>query len=425
MLDKLGGGDNMADMKKKENKIKNSYIFLRKRNQLERRGDKVCLTRSPESISSILQRKFKNISTKDMQHSNKYQEFKMIDKKTSCEVIFSISQINFNTYVDVIIVCNNGLKNAIICLEWIDKVLHYTDFTNNYFVITSYDSISKYYCNLIFPQLNEVERTLRQLLLNIYTVNYGPKYYERISNEKVHNKVQDKIRNKIINQEEEKQKEIFIQEYFYFLEYGDINDILFKENKINGKDNQNRNFDSKSDWEKLFNDKIPDNINIEDKINKIRINRNLVAHCNFFNKKDYKECNKLIKELKPFLDEAILQTKEYDFVTKNAENVQKSIIEIQKAFSKTIQTMIQYVDEYNKNSLQPIKDYKQYLSELFSSLTMPNYYVKKIGSIVCGLKQLSNFYVNELNREHEITKLNPHSQNNEESLEINEENTNR
>ena len=51
--------------------------------------------------------------------------------------------------------------------------------TDNYIVITSYDSISEFYCNKIYKKLNNFERKLKELIFDIYTFSYGINYYKR------------------------------------------------------------------------------------------------------------------------------------------------------------------------------------------------------------------------------------------------------
>ena len=56
-------------------------------------------------------------------------------------------------------------------------------------MVISYDAISEYYCNKIYPKLNELERNLRKLLFNIYIVNFGKDYYKATVSEDLKQKL--------------------------------------------------------------------------------------------------------------------------------------------------------------------------------------------------------------------------------------------
>lgn len=200
-------------------------------------------------------------------------------------------------------------------------------FKEKFIVICSYDSISEYYCNRIYPKLNNFERRLRLLMFNVYTFLYGEKYYDMISND-----VKKAYReDKSVATESEKIEKL--KQFLYTLEYGAIDILLFTprpvkdlekvrnellkfvENDnvtINELKKEIKNLELKSDWQKIFEPKITIN-NIQNIISELRVLRNKVAHCRFFINDDYKQCNKLLNKVLPELEEAIKITMSQGF----------------------------------------------------------------------------------------------------------------
>ena len=63
-------------------------------------------------------------------------------------------------------------------------------------MIVSYDSVSEYYCNKAYPKLNKLERNLRKLLFNTYTVNFGVDYYQKTVSPDLQKKIKGVIQAK-------------------------------------------------------------------------------------------------------------------------------------------------------------------------------------------------------------------------------------
>lgn len=213
-------------------------------------------------------------------------------------------------------------------------------------MIVSYDSVSEYYCNKAYPKLNKLERNLRKLLFNTYTVNFGVDYYQKTVSLDLQKKIKGVIQAK---GSEEKKKIERLQKFFYSMEFSDIQMLLFtktwtkvdEENKAEFLAKHEKltelseediraaldMFSPKSDWERLFADKI-DNSEIEELIEAVRLMRNDIAHCKFFYKEQYNSFNKTVTELDHLIIKAIQLTEEKDFARKQAESFRIALSDI-------------------------------------------------------------------------------------------------
>ena len=131
---------------------------------------------------------------------------------------------------------NEKKQINILILEEIDKKLQKEFEKNNYVFITSFDSISEYYCNQIYKKLNNFERNLRQLMFNIYTFSYGIEYYNISFNDDTKNKIKQHRDKSIITTSKDIE---LLKQSLYQLEYQDIADLLFLP-KWNEDDNKNK-----------------------------------------------------------------------------------------------------------------------------------------------------------------------------------------
>ena len=131
-------------------------------------------------------------------------------------------------------------KQIAECMEDIQQKFFSSCVRERYIDIISYDAVSEYYCNKIYPKLNTLERNLRKLLFNIYVVNFGLNYYKATINEGLQNKAKQVVNRDSRKKEKDHIKEKYtattrkeveeielLQRFFYSLEYGDIQDLLF------------------------------------------------------------------------------------------------------------------------------------------------------------------------------------------------------
>ena len=295
------------------------------------------------------------------------------------KVIFIIYDVQKNTYLDVVV--EGKTKNKIIiCLEYINEVFKKPEIENDFIMLITYDSISEYYCNKLYPKLNELERNIRKLLFNIYVVNFGEKYYQETISAELQKKIKGVIQAKGNNETKEIQR---LQMFFYSLEFGDILDMLFTDRLTNYELSKKEKFlnshgdlsqltdeelrdafnecSPRSDWERFFSNKF-DNDLIKTQIDEVRKKRNNIAHCKFFNKSEYELCKKQITLLNKEILNAIKITEDVDFTQKNAEEFKKSMETLAtqiKDFTTSLLGELEPISHYIRRfaeSLQPILD---------------------------------------------------------------------
>lgn len=265
-------------------------------------------------------------------------------KNIVCQVDFIATEV-VKTYFLDIYVRGNTKHQAVECLEDIHHRLLASGICKRYIDILSYDAISEFYCNKMYPQLNNLERHLRQLLFNVYVVHFGEKYYETTIDSELQAHVKElmsadintEIKKRIkttysVPNNKEATKIFRLQHFFYSLTYSEIQEMLFTPHSnctdsaegrtnIDADDNESTQI---SDWDIYFSDKVS-HPHIQDLIERMRIFRNRVAHCKFFFKKDYTECKGLAKQLSDVISIAISLTEDQEFARKNATSISHAL----------------------------------------------------------------------------------------------------
>lgn len=378
-------------------KYKNSYIFLKRNNkdQETTKNDNKIVFRLTPSIKSLLKKTFENIKS-DYRESEDFNSGKFTIKKGNkdVEILFKYYSVMGNYYLDIIVEDKNVLS-AVSVLNEINNILFAKNnfFDEFYVSIISYDYSSEYYCNKLYPYLNEFERKLRKLLFNIYTLNFNLDYYSAIPNDEVKNNI--KKGSKEINKELNKLnngnvsvEDCLIKYGFYSLEYSDVDKLLFTkyispddESKLEEFLNINKDLTKLSDeelrkkfelskpknaWERFFNNKKMGD-NFQEIFNLIRVFRNNIDHCKFISKKQYDECTKLLKQEIKSLDTAISITKEKDFFNRNIELSLESINRISKMVSEIVMSSYKPLMDSIELMTQPMKK----LSEKMKSIVNP------------------------------------------------------
>jgi len=342
------------------------------------------------------------------------------------EIKFLINIVAGTYYVDVIVFGKNKLK-VIKDLEYVTNIIEKSDISKNYIIISSYDAVSEYYCNKIYPKLNELERKLRKLLFNIYVVNFGRDYYQKTISKELQNKIKGVIQARGSDEKKEIER---IQKFFYSLEFNDIKQLLFdprwtqvdeklKADFLKSHDDLSKLSDEelrkafyetapKSDWERFFANKI--NIkNIESLIEQIRKSRNNIAHCKFFYQPEYYNCNKAICKFKNAIDLAIKITEEKDFTEKNFETFKKSfesLIKISALLKDSISihfSNTQFFEQYKDISLLIPKDILKIGEQIQSSLQsiiVPTSFTKlnqTLSNLSIGINQNESIHIDNKN----------------------------
>lgn len=337
----------------------NNYIFLDKNNdKVEIESDKIFI-RLKNSLIDILDQKYRQIKYIPIfdysGHGEKiFYEIK-IDKEIY-EFKLTLIKVTSNIYCEIEAIVKNN-HQAIKVLENIDETIYSSqNFENNYIIIHSYDSISEYYCNKIYPSINNFERLLRQLMLNIYTINFKKNYFE----ETIPSKIKEEIKERIGRVSKKDKEKIRNQQFFYFLELNNIKDILFTKTWNSFDEQEKNNFlntsfeilskeeikkqvekmGPKSDWERFFYNKEI-NIDFKELLEKIRLLRNDVAHCKIFHKESYKDMNEYLILAIQNIKKAIKITENKDFVEQHEKYIKSINVDFIRIVEESITKLTQ------------------------------------------------------------------------------------
>lgn len=352
--------------------LTNSYIFLKNPYSKEdptrhRSKDGTITLTFRDNLFNYIEKSFATITKVDCSENFYHKKYvgDITYDNIICKAEFFVTEVVDTMYLDISVTGKTKIQ-TIKCLEFIQETLLSSGVREIYIDIVSYDAISEYYCNKIYPKLNTLERNLRKLLYNIYIVNFGRDYYRTTINEDLQNKIKSVIGSDSNKEEKEQIKNDYkiatrkdaeeinrLQRFFYSLEYSDIQKLLFtpswtiadesaKNKFLNKHDNLSHLSDKelreafskyvpRSDWDRFFSNKI--NLSgIRDLIEQIRLFRNSVAHFKFFYKSEYYGCDKLVKQLNTAIIKAIRITEDEDFSKKNAEYLSESVITITESF---------------------------------------------------------------------------------------------
>lgn len=348
----------------------NSYIFLRKDRKTFEQKDGFNILLYPK-VLEILKENF-NIEMKKDEYNTTDLKTGIINLEkdnVTYSIDFKLSSANGVEYLDLI-VKEKGKRNSINLMEYIHSIISNIEkFQKNFIIIISYDSISEYYCNLIFPKLGKFERKFRKLLFIIYTAQFEKLFFETTIPENVVLNVKENL--KLHQYSKSKKKEFLLQNCMYSLTFGTMRSMLFdkqwlpydEKNEVDVFLKENKDLSKLSDkelrekiktvrqpindWERLFQNKGLDDF--ETVITKIGELRNLVAHNKLFYKEQYEELKKLLDKSIKDVDKAVLITESEDF-----ENINMKILE--GTISKIADAVSKYIDSYINSSLKIIEE---------------------------------------------------------------------
>ena len=369
-------------------KLQNSYIFLVNPNaqntkKNEHSNQMRTFDFSP-SVYSFISKCFRGSTeyTVDEWYYQHTYFWEPSDQPEKITVIFRFYEVAGATYLDVTVE-SEAEDDIIKCLEYVHATLHASGVCTAFVMIVSYDAISEFYCNKLYPKLNEIERHLRKLLFNIYTVNFGRDYYRTTFSAEIQSKAKEVIRAK----GNSSRKEITVlQEFFYSLEFGDIQEMLFTP-RWTSLDEQAKcafldehkdlsiltdaelrsviaDITPKSDWDRFFSDKLS-GIDFKGIIESIRGFRNKVAHCKKITKEEYQNCLKMIEQLDDAILKAIEATEDKDFERKNSAYLQKMAGQLADAIQN-------FTTMYTSMSSKLIQSTQATLSSLMNSVKTKN-----------------------------------------------------
>lgn len=395
--------------------MKMEYILLKKeKTKKNKNKDENVIVISPSPVE-LIKKNFEEVTVnkitdedKEILRSN--WDGKFIVNKT--EIIFSIKQYEKHklSYLNI-----NMKGNNIQNIEIVDKKIN-NIMTDNYIVITSYDSISEFYCNKIYKKLNNFERKLKELIFDIYTFSYGINYYKRNFSDDLKIKVKRLSDKSIATDTKEVEQ---LKQSLYELDYNDIMELLFtpkwleddekdkldlmrkiEEGKLSSDELIDciENIRPKSDWDRLFLPQIGELSDIEKSIDQLRKLRNRVAHCKFFRKEHYEECLDLLKILNKQINKALKIVMNIDFQELNAQYandiLRKGLATLQEslsAFSKNIVNLMH--ETFNQMSSIVSMPMTDTLRKFRENVLMPLNDTKNVNSnhkFMIKLKKLKN-----------------------------------
>lgn len=351
--------------------IESHYIFLpkEKAKKVTTRDDGTLVLNLPIGVGGYISKTFSISSTfyEESIFKRAYDTTINVSDITF-KVVFLQYDVGKNVYLSIKV---EGItKYQIIkCLEHVQERLLCSGIGEDYIAIISFDSISEYYCNKLYPKLNLLERKLRRLLFNTYIVNFDQEYYKATISEELQTKAKKLIQAKGSTAKKEERR---IQEFFYSLEFYDIQQMLFsptwneydeqqKQEFLKSHDNltqltdeelrkQFAEFSPKSDWERFFYGKTNDTAEeIKLTLDEIRKFRNKIAHCKLFTFSEYHVCNNAILKMCRSIDQALKITEEKDFYDKNIETLSKSFERFREEWSETMKEIAKTVREISRN----------------------------------------------------------------------------
>lgn len=364
--------------------LQNSYIFLKQSDSdmtKDSQGNYHLVLGN--SILDRLEKVFPNIQKMGMGTFFGKKEYccSVTLTKQPIQLKFAISSVAGTTFLDV----SANAKTTIQCvkaMEYVHDKLLEESFTRDYIPIVSYDAVSEYFCNKAFPMLNVLERNLRKLLFNTYISNFGKEYYQVTISEDIQKKAKQIISNKGGNRAKEIRR---IQEFFYSLEYGDIEAMLFtpvwtqleedrKYKFLNENSDLSKLSDQalrdtistiqpRSDWDRFFSKKVTlENADVI--LDNLRGLRNAVAHVKFFYRNDYNTCKALVESLNAAIIEAIRITEDEEFVEKNRENLRNSVAGV----LEKVQNFTQWIVERAVKTAQTIAPIAEELGKAITAM---------------------------------------------------------
>lgn len=360
----------------------NSYVFLKRVDDKLKKGkDGNYILYMTDNVLSVLEEIFNveddNLTLKELETSTdeteeKYEKmllgkttgnFQLEVEGITKNIDFKLSVVDSTEYLDIIIE-DDSEETIIKFMKEIDKtIISNSKLSKNYIIITSYDSISEYYCNKVYPKLNEFERKFRKLLFITYTAQFKKSYFEITTSKELQTKAKEKIKNR--------NDEYRLQQYLYSLDFYDFKLLLFEKswNEYDEKQldkylkkhsdltkltdleirNKMKSIHPTNDWERLFSNKGLDE-DFENIIVKIGELRNIVAHNKIIKEDQYNKLNELLDNSIITIDEAINITETEDFKRINSEKIFETMEEFAENLKKITYGITEKINRLFENT---------------------------------------------------------------------------
>ncbi|MEA1962270.1 MAG: hypothetical protein U9N81_13555 [Bacillota bacterium] len=163
-----------------------------------------------------------------------------------------------------------------------------------YNIILAYDGVSKYYCDRAYPDLNEFERNVRNLVFRIVTKAFGAKWLDKTATEEMKNGLKASIQTRPKTLRDERLIEAALYEMdirelenYLFLSQRDVSceqvvDVVLSPENLKQMTKEQvvdklGTARPRSLWERQFAEKVSID-GLQETLQQIRVLRNQVAH---------------------------------------------------------------------------------------------------------------------------------------------------
>ncbi len=302
------------------------YIFIRKSNEPMKVTEKIYTLRPP--FKPFLKGLFSDVTDSSFKVKLKSKEYTVAYHLTTCEseeADSACSMYNLTVSID-----NQRKDRCAEILTSVNQAILCNEAKEQYNIILAYDGVSKYYCDRAYPDLNEFERNVRNLVFRIVTKAFGAKWLDKTTSEEMKNSLKASIQTRPRALRDER----LIDTALYEMDIKELEDYLFvprrdisceqvvdvalspqnlkqmTKEQIEAKLNTARPM---SLWERQFSKKVSIE-GLQEALQRIRVLRNQVAHAKPFSYTDFKKCRSALQEINPQIEQAIFDISgiEYD-----------------------------------------------------------------------------------------------------------------
>lgn len=238
-------------------------------------------------------------------------------KKVSFELKHEYVEASKEDLFHLIITSELSKKaEAVSALETMDSFLYRLNENVDFFVInTIYDDVSMYYAQKLYPEIIKIENQLRKIIYLFMLKNVGSNWTQRNIPKEMKKSVEHTLEknNEInINANYLNYADFVVLGWFFFEKYTIESNFQNLVEKIKNPQNQTpeklddlaKRFESKSNWERYFSDKIEID-NLSGKWDELYGYRNQVAHTKKIRKEHHDDAMKLMKEMGKAFEECL------------------------------------------------------------------------------------------------------------------------
>lgn len=256
-------------------------------------------------------------------------------------------------------------------LEYVHSIIQTSESRKKNYVICSYDGVSLYYCNRIYPLFNKFERKIRDLVFCLLTKSLGSNWYKATIEKEMDNSLHIGNNKKLIEEAlyeltlHQLEQYLFSKRRFIDVEEVIDNDLAIDNIKDKSKEeiveilNKCR---TTSLWEKYINPSVQMD-ELSHDIESIRNYRNKVAHSKTFKEKEYTTCRKLLTKVINEVDQAMNRVEKQEFTDIQCINFISAFTDLQES--------IQQIREMVQSSLsEPLKQISEVISRGMSGYNL-------------------------------------------------------